>query len=225
MTTSESASPRTSTPPQKLAAPTRTAFPSRRNRSSSSLREPSPWISRGNPSPCRRNSSRNNSCARRIARKAVNRRKARPPLARINGIEGGKRVGKSAISPDRCRGEARAFAGEREAQIPRRLVQRGNEPRRLRHVLRAHERFGAGVPRELNELARGKGLAEEQRSRLRQLVRLVEDHAIAGGQELRHALVLEHDVGKEQMVVDHDEVRGERLAPRGHHETVAKLGA
>src|SRR6266540_3008040 len=39
------------------------------------------------------------------------------------GIERGERVGKSAIPPDRCCGEARAFAGEREAQIPRRLVQ------------------------------------------------------------------------------------------------------
>src|SRR5436309_1948159 len=50
MTTSESASPRTSTPSQKLALPRSTALPSRRKRSSSSLREPSPWSIRGNPS-------------------------------------------------------------------------------------------------------------------------------------------------------------------------------
>ncbi len=71
-------------------------------------------------------------------------------------------------------------------------------------------------------MPRGQRFAEKERRRFRQLVRLVEDHGIAGGQQLRHPLVLEHHVGEEQMMVDYDEVRGERLAPRSHHETVAK---
>ena len=47
MTTSDSASPGTSTPSQKLALPSSTALPSARKRISNSLLEPSPWTSSG----------------------------------------------------------------------------------------------------------------------------------------------------------------------------------
>ena len=92
-------------------------------------------------------------------------------------------------------------------------------------LLRARERFAANVPRELYELARGQGFAKKERGRFRKLVRFVEDHCIAGRQQFRHALVLEHHIGEEQMMVDDDEVRGERLAPCNHHEAVAKARA
>ena len=59
----------------------------------------------------------------------------------------------------------------------------------------------------------------------RELVRFVEDHGIAGGQKLGHPFVLEHHVGEEQVMIDDDDVRRERLAPCRHHETVAKSRA
>ena len=65
-------------------------------------------------------------------------------------------------------------------------------------------------------------LAEEERRGVGQLVRLVEDHRVARGQELGEALVAQHDVGEEQVVVDDDDVGLERVLARLQHEAVAR---
>src|SRR5258706_6251501 len=96
------------------------------------------------------------------------------------GIERGERIRKYALSPDRCRGEAGGFAGQREAQIPGRLVQRGGEPRRIGHVLRGGERFGADIPRELDEVSPGQRLAEKERGGFRKPVGFGRSHGNSG---------------------------------------------
>ena len=85
ITTSDRASPRTSTPSQKLWLATRMALPRKRKRSSSSVREPSPCISSGRSSPSPASFSCSSSRMRRIARRLVHKTKARPPEARIAG--------------------------------------------------------------------------------------------------------------------------------------------
>ena len=78
-----------------------------------------------------------------------------------------------------------------------------------------------GVARELGELPGRRLLAEEQRRRVGKLVRLVEDDRVARGQQLGEPLVAQHHVGEEQMMVDDDDVRLERVLARLHHEAVA----
>ena len=68
-------------------------------------------------------------------------------------------------------------------------------------------------------------VAEKQARRLGQLVRFVEDQRIARRQQLGDALVAQHDVGEEEVMVDHHHVGGERVAPRAHHEAVAVIRA
>ena len=68
-------------------------------------------------------------------------------------------------------------------------------------------------------------LAEEQRRRVGQLVRLVEDHRVAGRQQLGEALVAQHHVGEEEMMVDDDDVGVERRLARLQHEAVAVMRA
>ena len=68
-------------------------------------------------------------------------------------------------------------------------------------------------------------VAEEQRCHLRQLVRFVEDHRVAGRQQFGHALVAQHHVGKEQVVIDHDQIGGHRLLARLHDEAVLVVRA
>jgi len=80
ITTTESASPRTSTPSQKDWLPRSTALPSARKRDSSSLRDPVPCTRSGKPMRLR-----SSSCARRSARSVVKSRNARPPLASRTG--------------------------------------------------------------------------------------------------------------------------------------------
>ena len=77
-----------------------------------------------------------------------------------------------------------------------------------------------GVARELGELPGRHLLAEEQRRGVGQLVRLVEDHRVARGQELGEPFVAQHHVGEEQVVVDDDDVGLERRLARLQHEAV-----
>ena len=85
MMTSESASPRTSTPSQKLWLPTSTALPALRKESSNSVRPRSPCTNSGNSSPRAANSSRRRSATLLTARMVVHRKKVRPPAASITG--------------------------------------------------------------------------------------------------------------------------------------------
>jgi hypothetical protein len=54
-------------------------------------------------------------------------------------------------------------------------------------------------------------------------VRLVEDHRLRTGQQLAETLVLHRQVREQQVVIDHHDVRGLRLAPRGGH-VAARVG-
>ena len=62
-------------------------------------------------------------------------------------------------------------------------------------------------------------------ARLGELVRLVEDHRVARRQQLRHAFVAQHDIGEEEVVVDDDDVGGERVPPRLHDEAAVEVPA
>ena len=84
----------------------------------------------------------------------------------------------------------------------------------------AGARGDLGVARELGELAGRQLLAEEQRRGVGQLVRLVEDHRVARGQQLGEPFVAQHHVGEEQVVVDDDDVGLERGLARLQHEAV-----
>ncbi len=123
---------------------------------------------------------------------------------------------------------ARELAGQLARREPQ-LAHRGDDARRgvgqRRNVaeLRAGEHLG--VPREVGDLSRGGGLAEEQRRGVRELVGLVEDHRVARGQELGQALVAQHHVREEQVMVDDDDVRGHRVGARLHHEAVTEVRA
>jgi len=56
-------------------------------------------------------------------------------------------------------------------------------------------------------------------------VRFVEDHGFGAGQQLAEALVLQGEVGEQQVVVDHHDVRGLRFAARGDDVAARVRGA
>src|SRR5450759_1457489 len=87
----------------------------------------------------------------------------------------------------------------------------------------AGDRFDQRVVAQIEQLARAQAFAEKQRRRFGQLVRFVENHGVAGRQQFGHAFVLEHHIGEEKMMVDHDDVGVERFAPRGHDEALLVL--
>ena len=49
-------------------------------------------------------------------------------------------------------------------------------------------------------------------------MRLVENHCVTGGQQFCRALVAQHHIGKEQMVINHHQIGSQRLAPGSEHE-------
>ena len=120
-------------------------------------------------------------------------------------------------------GALRDLAGrlaERKAQPPDGGTDAGRRVGKLGHLPRAGAGGDLGVAREVGELARRQLFAEEQRGRVRQLVRLVEDQRVARRQELGQPFVAQHHVGEEQMVVDDDDIRLERGLARLQHEAV-----
>ena len=98
MTTTLSASPATSTPSQKLAAPSSTPFPDARKSVSSRCRGAVPCTNNGKSTRCGRISA-----ARRSARCEVNRRNARPrEAARAPAAPHRARDRRNPASPDRA---------------------------------------------------------------------------------------------------------------------------
>ena len=73
-------------------------------------------------------------------------------------------------------------------------------------LLRVQDLRGARVARQLHDLRRGHRLAEEEPREVRQVVRLVEDDRVGARQEVGHALVAQHHVGEEEVVVHDDDV-------------------
>ena len=59
----------------------------------------------------------------------------------------------------------------------------------------------------------------------RQLMRLVDDDRIRAGQQIAEALLLQHEIRHQQMMIDDDDVRGLRLAPRLHDVTAIERRA
>ena len=125
---------------------------------------------------------------------------------------------RSAAAPLR---ELARRVAEREAQLADRRADAGGGVGQLGDLARAGARGDLGVARELGELPRRDLLAEEERRGVGQLVRLVEDHRVARGQELGQPFVAQHHVGEEQVMVDDDDVGLERRLARLQHEAVA----
>ena len=54
---------------------------------------------------------------------------------------------------------------------------------------------------------------------------LIKDHHFGVGQQLSHTAFFHRQVGKKQMVVDHNHIRGHGLSPGQGHMTRLELGA
>ena len=117
-------------------------------------------------------------------------------------------------------GDPRALGAEHQAQVARGLFQVARLVDHRHTVARRGHGLGACVARQLQHLRGGHAVAEEQARGLRQLVRLVENHRVAGRQQFAHALVAQHHVGEEKVVIDHHHVGVHRVAPRLHHEAL-----
>jgi hypothetical protein len=144
------------------------------------------------------------------------------------GNRGGKalqRILEACFGLDAPRRQAQVLALHRQAQVARRLFQRRGRVLQGRVVLGGNDALIARIARQLDDLGGGQAFAEEQAGHLGQLVRLVEDDRVAGRQQLAHAFVLEHDVGKEQVVVDHHHVGGQGILPRRQHEAALLMRA
>ena len=85
--------------------------------------------------------------------------------------------------------------------------------------------LGARIPGEVEYLRRRNRVTKKQAGHFRQLVCLVEDHRVGTGQQFSGALILQHDIGKKQVVIDHHDVGFLRAATCRQHETVGMKGA
>ena len=122
------------------------------------------------------------------------------------------------------RRQAQVFAFHRQTQVARRLVQRQRRILQGQVILRRGNAFMAHITRQVDQLRGGHALAEEQPGHFRQLVRLVENHCVAGRQQLAHAFVLEHHISEEQVMVHHHHVGHLRILPRGQDKTFLDVG-
>ncbi len=137
---------------------------------------------------------------------------------RIQRLE--ERLADAGIRLDLAHRQAGIVPGEGQAQVPRGALKGCRDPHPVGGVPRMREAFGHGVPRELQQLAGRQALAEKQRGRIGELVRFVEDHRIGSRQQLGHAGVAQHHVGKEQVVVDHHDVRLLCFLAGAHHKAL-----
>ena len=92
------------------------------------------------------------------------------------------------------------------------------------HLLREQQLAG-NVLGNRRQLARADVIAEELRRNVRQLVRLVDDDRVGAGQQVAEALLLQHEVGHQQVVIHDDDVGRLGFAPRREHEAVVVLRA
>ena len=129
-----------------------------------------------------------------------------------------------AVADRRERGTPGCIA-QGKAQVARSALhgrRRVAERRALARMLRLRQ---PRIARQLHQLRRRHGLPEEEPRQVRQVMRLVEDHRVGGGKEIRRALVAQRHVGKEEMVVHDDEVGlGGALACL-HHEALLVIPA
>jgi len=67
--------------------------------------------------------------------------------------------------------------------------------------------------------------AEELRGKVRDLVSLIEDYGVGAAEQVAEAVLLQCQVGEQQVMIDDDDVGLEGLAPRRHHVTARDLRA
>ena len=67
--------------------------------------------------------------------------------------------------------------------------------------------------------------AEELRGEIGDLVCLIEDDGIGGSEDVTEPILLQRQVGQQQVVIDDDNVRVESLAPRNSNMTARELRA
>ena len=130
-----------------------------------------------------------------------------------------QRLGHRLAIAQRDGRQTRTAVLERQPQVTRRLLQCIRLNRQLRRILGAGRAFDARITRQIHQLRRRHRLPEKQAGGFRQLVRLVENHRVAGRQDFRDTLVAQHHIGKKQMVVNHHHIRLQRLLARLHHKT------
>ncbi len=136
-----------------------------------------------------------------------------------------QRRGKFGLFQQLTAGEAPGVDADGQPQILGDFFQRLAAGLQIEAVAGVGQAFRAGIAGQIEDLRGRYGIAEEQRRHFRQLVRLVEDHRVAGRQQLGHAFVAQHHVGEEQVVIDDDQVGRHRLAPRLHDEAVLVVRA
>ena len=99
-----------------------------------------------------------------------------------------------------------------------RLNQCGHADRRCR-------KFRGNVPHQHLNLAHRPGLPEELRRDIRHLVRLIQNDRFGAGQQIAEALVLERQVGQQQVVIHHDDIGRLRIAAGFNHMAARILRA
>ncbi|MNM58039.1 hypothetical protein D3C81_692610 [compost metagenome] len=105
-------------------------------------------------------------------------------------------------------------------QLTQRQLQRGD--RLLQGGLRTGDAaaFGQAIARQFLPRAHAETFAEKVRRQFRQLMRFIDDEGLRARQYLAEAFLLECQVGQQQMMVDHHQVRFLRALPRTHHEAI-----
>ena len=112
--------------------------------------------------------------------------------------------------------DALARPAQRVLQIVQVTVQRLRERRRYIVARAAREQLHCQITRQRLQLTARNREAEKVRRDLRQLMRFVDDDRIRARQQVAEALLLQHEVGHQQMMIDDDDVGRLRLAPRLH---------
>ena len=127
----------------------------------------------------------------------------------------------------RLLGRAPTSAAHRQL-VHRRAQQAHALLERARGILHRRQRrghllaLGQRIAGQLHQRPRAQRLAKELRGQLRQLVGLVDDERLRARQDLAEAFLLERQVGQQQVVVDHHQVRRLRTLARLHDEAVGE---
>ncbi len=112
-----------------------------------------------------------------------------------------------------------------QTQIACGFFQRRCRVRQGGKILCRGQRLAQAIARQFQNLAGAQRIAEKQAGCFRQLVRLVENHGIAGRQQFRQPFVAQHHIGKKQVMIDHDHICGLSPAARFQHKAVLVIGA
>ena len=120
--------------------------------------------------------------------------------------------------------QARIGFGKGQPQVTAGFFDATDQLGQHRHIACHAQGLDLRIAAQICYLPGRNGLAKKQRRRIWQLVRLVKNHRIAGGQQLGHTLIAQHHIGKKQMVVDYYHLGIKRLAPRRQDEALLVIG-